>query len=271
MSKKQIKFEDIPDDTVEAKKERESVKEDIPEGFYEITGLPSKMKLYPEGTKIYSRPLKILEVKQLSTMNDVNYNTVMNSVLKKTVKGIDVDDLVIADKLFIIFWQRANTYKGDGFSISFACERCGADTANYDFDISSIEMEDIRDDYNPYNEITLPESGHKITISQMRVKDEKLVEKFIQQNRTEEFDEDLLSIAVLITSIDGKDNTLKNKYKFLSEELGVKDNLFIGKYYKDYEISIKPMLNVTCNECGGQAHTPITFRREFFLPEYSAK
>jgi len=269
MSNAKLKFEDVDDNEIESKKERESVKENIPAGFYEITGVPSKMKLYPEGTKIYSRPLKILEIKQLSSMNDMNYNSIMNSVLKKTVKGIDVDDLVIADKLFIIFWQRANTYKGDGFSVPFACDKCGEDS-QYDFGISNIEMEDIKDEYDPNYELVLPESGTKIKLSQMRVRDERLVERFMQQNRSEELDEDLLTIAALITSMNGKDNTLRNKYEFLTEKLSVRDNLELGKHYKKYEISIKPLLKVTCKQCGGQATTPITFRRDFFLPNYSA-
>ena len=88
------KFEDVVEDTTPIKKEvqPEAKTPDVfnttDPNYYEILGLPSKMKFYPEGTKLYGRPLKVLEIKQLAAINEDNADSVINSILRRTIKGI---------------------------------------------------------------------------------------------------------------------------------------------------------------------------------------
>ena len=70
------------------------------EGFHEITELPSKFKLYPENTKIYAKPLDVLQNKDLTTINDSNINNIMTKVLRRSIKGISIQDLLVVDKLY---------------------------------------------------------------------------------------------------------------------------------------------------------------------------
>ena len=65
---------------------------DIGDNYWPIDDLPSKFKLYPEGTKIFARPLKVLEVKMLSSLNNDNFHHVITEVLKKSVRGINIDE-----------------------------------------------------------------------------------------------------------------------------------------------------------------------------------
>lgn len=257
----------VEDNSTKVSAEKKTVENTVPEGYYLVEGLPSKGRLYPEGTKIYSRPLKILEVKQLATINESNYNQIINAVLTKTVIGISINDLISADKLFIIYWQRANTYKDDGFSVDFMCQKCET-KSKYDFTVSNLVLQDIKDDYDPNAPLALPDSKDELVIHQMRVMDERLVENFASSNRGEEYDSDLLSLAALISTINGKEMTLKDKYNYLVN-LSIKDNLYLAKSYSKNEISLDPTLKVTCKNCGGMVETPLTFRPDFFLPEYS--
>jgi hypothetical protein len=72
--------------------------------YWAINGLPSNYLLYPKGTQILGRPLKVLEVKKLSSINEENADFIINDILKRTIKGINIDNLLVADKLFIILW-----------------------------------------------------------------------------------------------------------------------------------------------------------------------
>tara|TARA_R110001592_G_scaffold175795_1_gene415144 strand:- start:554 stop:1354 length:801 start_codon:yes stop_codon:yes gene_type:complete len=237
---------------------------EIPNGYFQIESLPSKFKLYPDDTKIFSRPLKILEVKQLSMINEENFNEIINSVLSKTIIGIKVDDLIVADKLFIIFWQRANTYKGDSFAIDFKCSECGANS-KYNFDIAALNIRDISDTYDPNTIVELPESKIKLTFGQMTVRTEKEADAFLKRKKTA--DDDMVAIASIITSIDNAQSYIASTYDWLIE-LGVADIMYLTNAYHKVEIGLDPILNVTCGECGGSAETPISFRADFFLPEY---
>ena len=79
------------DETIEAPIEKPIQK--LEGNFYEITDLPSRFLLYPEGTKIFGRPMKVSEIKKLTTMNEINYNSIIKSVLENCIKGIDIDDI----------------------------------------------------------------------------------------------------------------------------------------------------------------------------------
>ena len=76
---------------------------------------------------------------------------------------------------FIIYWQRANTYQGDKFSINFNCNVCGEEST-YDFDISNLNIEEIKDDYELYEALETPIGKKKIKLTQMRVSDELAME-----------------------------------------------------------------------------------------------
>ena len=75
--------------------------EEIPKGWLYVDHLPSEGKCYPKGTKILSRPLKVLELKYLATMTEDNADMVIDNVLKESVLGINYEDLVVADKIFL--------------------------------------------------------------------------------------------------------------------------------------------------------------------------
>lgn len=257
-----LKLDDV--EVIQSKPVNEKI-EKTPEGFYKIDGLPSKGKMYPEGTIIYSRPLKILEVKQLSTINEENFNEIINSVLSKTVIGIEVEDLVVADKLFIIFWQRANTYKGDAFSIEHTCNLCNT-KGEYNFEVSQLTIKDAPDDFDPDKEIELP-SGVKMKVNQLTVKTENIADKFLKENP--DADVDLVAISSVITEINGEEGPININYdKILNMQPA--DILSLINKYNKIEISLEPTLKVACSNCGGQAETPVSFHGQFFLPEYRA-
>ena len=87
------------------------VEQKLEDNFFPIDDLPSRYKLYPEGTKIFGRTLKVSEVKKLTTMNENNFNVILKDILTATLRGIDIEDICVADKVYIIFWLRANTFK----------------------------------------------------------------------------------------------------------------------------------------------------------------
>ena len=74
------------------------------DNWWPVENIVSKYKLYPEGTKIWARPLKVPEVKKLSSLSEDNADFVITEILKKTIRGINIDDLLLVDKLFLIFF-----------------------------------------------------------------------------------------------------------------------------------------------------------------------
>ena len=246
---------------------REVDKDVIDGNYWPIDNLPSKFRLYPKGTKIFARPLKVLEVKMLSSLTNDNFHHVITEVLKKSVRGIDIDKLLVSDKLFIIFWLRANTYKNSGYTVDFSCDICHTEST-YEFEIDNLDIIDIKDDYDPNNIIKLPQSGDEIATKQLTIRDENNVKNFLTRNKRSltEFDEEILTLANLIKTINGKEESLTTKYDYIVE-MGPIDFGKIESYLNHYDMGISPIMNVTCKNCGGLADLAVSFRSDFFVPK----
>jgi len=252
---------------VDKKPEQEVV---VKKNTWPIDGLPSRGIFYPEGTVLMGRPLKVLEIKMLSSMTEETANYVINDILKRTVTGLPLDQMLVADKLYIVFWLRANTYKDSGYKVGFECSKCHQE-AKFAFNLDDLTVKDVADDYNPEKILKLKESKTKLTFTYTTVKDENLVDAFKEKNKSNPMmviDEDVLSIASMVDTIDGEDVTLKTKYEFVTG-ITAQEYIQMESYLKETTIGIVPIINVECDVCGGTGPTGISFRADFFIPEYT--
>lgn len=109
--------------------------------------LPTKGILYPENFSLKIRPMNISDVKFLATINEENSSDVLNELTDRCCQfsSITIDDLYLADRNFIIFWIRSNSFiinSGYSFDIS-VCPYCQsvftARSDLSDFDIDYIK------------------------------------------------------------------------------------------------------------------------------------
>lgn len=272
-----MKMVDVDETEVTSKKPKTKVKKEkvpfketkLDDNFFPIEDLPSKYKLYPEGTQLYARPLKVAEVKMLSSMTEDNAVYVINDVLRKTVRGYNVSNIYISDKMYLIFWLRANTYTDSGYSIDFDCPLC-ENSSTYNFGLECLDIMDIKDDYDMEKPVTLPMSKHELLVTQLMIKDENNVNNFIEKNKKTpiKYDIDILSVANLITHInDEETKDLKSKYNYLLE-MNPADYAYLESYILHFEMGVNPHMDVTCNECGGNSPMAVSFRSDFFIPKY---
>jgi hypothetical protein len=237
------------------------------DNFWEITDLPSKFKVYPNGTKLYGRPLKVLEVKKLATIDENNVNSIINDILAKTIKGINIRDLLLADKLFLVFWLRANTYKDSSYSVAFKCPRCKVDSA-YSFSLDSISIKYIKDDYENSRKYTLPISKNEITTKYLTVGNEDMGEEFKNKYKEVlEINDEVLGVALSIAKIDSKEFTLYDNYMYLIN-MNPGDYSYLETNILKNDVGIDPIMTVKCNKCGGNSPVGVTFREDFFVPDY---
>ena len=77
--------------------------------------LPSKGKFYPDDIKV--KKLSPIDLKNLSTMTANTIDGIMNSTIAHCVSGINVNDILIGDKFWFIFYLRQLTYNDMPFNI----------------------------------------------------------------------------------------------------------------------------------------------------------
>jgi len=239
----------------------EKVNEIVDPNFWLIEDLPSKYMLYPKDTKISGKRLSVPEVKKLAQMNEDNYASVIRFVLSNAIKGIDVDDILIADKLYLIFWLRANTYREPGYDVEFKCNLC-KNRSFYEFELDLLKVNYIVSNFNDIKIIPI-QSAETIEISYCNIKTFEAM-KEIQKNN-EKIDIESLDLAA---NIKIGDLSLADRYKYLDTELSAEQYSKLNSYLKKYWIGIDDSVTIPCRLCGGQAQVGVTFRRDFFIPEY---
>ena len=232
--------------------------------------LITKGKLYNRNAKIFARTLNVPEVKRLANilMNPENAEFIVNDTLKKCVKGIEIDDLYVEDKMYLLFLLRANTFKDSNYSVEYFCEKCETD-ATFHFTIDNLRAKFLPDDYNPTTLFEL-KNGDKITLSYLRVSDQKEIDNLRDTSiakKSEKLDTENLSIAASIGTINGKRHNLITKYDYVNNNISPEDFSDLKTYMEDKDIGIQPVMDVVCKECGGSGAIPVSFHSRFFLPK----
>lgn len=247
-----------------------NMSQQVSPNYWEITDLPSKFKLYPKGTRIMARPLKVLEVKKLSSLNEDNADFITNDILQRTVKGIALQDILIADKMCMIFWLRANTYRESGYVVKFDCPKCEKES-QFHFSLDNLEIQYLSESYDPDKPITML-NGDKVQIKFLTIGDQIYLNKFKEMNSeaVQDIDEDLLQMARMIVSVNGEKKSLLNAYHYLIT-IDPKDFSYINTWFKKNGMGLKPWMNVECQKCGGTSPMGISFRPDFFIPEYNVE
>jgi len=237
--------------------------------YWEIDDIPTKYKLYPDGTKIMARPLKVIEIKKLTSINSENADDLVNDILRKSIRGIDVNEIYSADKMYLILWLRANSFRDNKYVVTFDCEVCSKETS-YHFDINNVIVNYINDDYDPNETLTLS-NGDVLTFKLLQIKDELGIKSFNLKHRStfektgEEVDDELLSISFMIDTINGKKENPIHLYNYLLN-MDPGDFAAMTTILSNNNIGIDSNINVTCTECGGESIVGLMFHPDFFLP-----
>lgn len=258
------RMEDVEKEPIQKKVEKSNEP-----NYWEIKDLPSKGKLYPKNTKIMGRSLKVIEVKKLSSMTEDNADAVLNDVLRRSIKGIEIEDLLVSDKLYVIFWLRANTYREPGYTVDYKCSLCNQDSS-YEFSLDNLQVQYLPDDFTPEKLTVEMKNEDTLEFRMPTVADERKMNKFkiSYSSILKEIDDELISYSIMINRINGKEVDILEKYNYLLD-LSPADYSYLTTKIGKFDCGIKPLLEVKCKKCGGIGPVGISFREDFFLPKYS--
>ena len=225
--------------------------------------LPSNGRYYEE--QLMGRPLGAMELKQLSAMNQKNATVIVDQVLKASTSGVPFESILLADKMYIIFWLRQNSFKRSDYTLTYECTECESKVSSK-FTLSDLEIMQQDSDVN----FEIPVGDKKFVVKYRTIEDENEVKKFIKKNSDSviSFDEDWLELASSIVSIDGKAMPLLRKYQYLTNpiEFGADDYADLTSGINDIAIGLKPVVKIKCPKCGGFSDALIPFRPDYFLP-----
>lgn len=141
----------------------------LPQEVETFVDVPSKSKFY-NGAKIKIRPMTFEDEKSM-VMAKKNKSDVINVLLSRCVQGVNVQDLLLVDKLYLILKLREISY-GDSYSATVNCMKCSGEN-RLTFSLSDLPVQELDDSIQEETEIELPVTKVKLKIRIPTISDEK--------------------------------------------------------------------------------------------------
>jgi hypothetical protein len=166
-----------------------------------IVRLPSEGRFYSNKTpEVTITSIKFEDEKTLASSSKNNINPI-NLILSKCVKGVEVNSLLLIDKLFLLLKIREISY-GAEYPAEITCPHCTA-KSEIKINLSDLMVNTIPPGIEDPREIELPKLKKKAKVRFPRISDE----------------------ANFITN----EQTYNNLWRFVVELNGITDPVFISK------------------------------------------
>lgn len=225
--------------------------------------LPSRGRYYK--SDLFCRKLTAIETKDLSKLKTSTVNSVFNQVLSGAISGIEVEDIMLNDRLWLIYFLRSITYDDIPFKVFGTCPICG-DSGWYEYKLRDLDVTYANEDLERELELT---NGDRVTLSFPTIGDElEIARTKADPNLMENIDVDVMTVASHIRSINGEPVSIYEAYVYFSRGKGsAKDYSRLLTHLRKYAFGASPKGAFKCRKCKQSLLVDIPLGSDFFLPE----
>lgn len=218
--------------------------------LYVEVELPSRGIAYL-GNTISIRPFTFEDEKYaLGPAAKMQTSNFVNLLLSRCVKGIDVGDLLLMDRDFLLF-KLKELSTGQKITAGITCNACGAENT-IDIQTNLLENRRVPEDTKFPTTITLPKLGKELVIKPFRVSDERNLSNLDTLSR---------NMWKNVESIEGVTDGM-----VIAQVLGklpVEDVHFLLKNLRLSEYGLQTEFNYLCG-CGTESPMEVPFTESFF-------
>jgi len=228
--------------------------------YYPIK-LPSRCLVYEGIAKdnvqdqIKIRAFKGRDEKLIAEISADNFEKKFLTILNNVLIGIEPSKLTVGDRQFLMLWQTINSYDKN-ISVTSECEHC-FQKADYNIDISTLEVNYLQEDFKEPYEVTLPESKALLKLRLLRLEDLANIDDLSKLGKSVWLYRFALSIV--------NSKTVWENMEYL-ENLSTKDVMIIRAFHEKFNHGVKMETSCSCPKCGGVGLVPVPFRLEMLLP-----
>ncbi len=201
----------------------------------DLKELPSRGRLYPKNAKIKARSMSVLEVKFLATLVPANATNICNELLEKCtiLENFSYDDLILADREFLIFWIRLNSFiNANGFIITIP--ECSGCKKKIEYTVKLMNLEFKYLDRPFVNSVYLSDLDITLPVRIPRYRDSSLI-----------VEDDIDEVCLWIDT----DNSMEEKYTFVSN-LTANDFMTLKSHIDDNYCGVIKEMTIECPHCG---------------------
>lgn len=225
--------------------------------------LPSRGKYY--GSDLHARKLSAIEMKDLSKITVNNFKQSFNRAIAAGISGIDVDDIKLNDRLWLVYYLRSITFSDIPMRVLGKCKECG-EPSWHEYRLKDLDVTYADTDLDP--EVELP-NGDKLSVDFITIGDEKEIESMKSDPAfVESLDTDVMTIAAHVKKINGESVSIYEAYAYFSRGKGsAVDYSKLISHLRKYTFGARPSATYQCPSCKSKMTVDIPLGPEFFLPE----
>ncbi len=224
--------------------------------FFSIE-LPSRCKPYKDvdPSAIRVRAFTGGDEAMLAETTEKNAATKLTDVLGRCLEGVDIKEITLGDKLFLMVWHAINSYS-DGFTATITCQHC-LQQIKVSYNLADAEIVYLSDKFKEPIDVKLSD-GTVAKCKLVRVKDE------IQLERMAQTVENIYLQSIAMTIVN-PEKDLMEKIKWL-EDLPSKDVAKIRAVQDSFYHGPDFKMKYTCDKCAGEGKFTAPFRFEHLIP-----
>lgn len=230
----------------------------------DISKLPSKGKIYPDGTKIYGRRLRPSMLNKLASMTPDNMDIVCNEVLANSISGIDYREIGVGDKWYLVYWLRDISFKGKPFKIGKYCNSCKKNII-HDYYFNDLGIIYLPETFEKV--INLEVSKDNVLIDLPRIKNEFVTNSLKKDEIASKYDESVINFSINISSVNGKSLTPLEKCEYIENLDPIDYSILMNALSETTIYGITFTTTFNC-DCGEKLETIIPLNAQFFLPKF---
>lgn len=231
--------------------------------------LPSNGKIY-KTKELTLQNMTIAEEKFLYGSSDGD--KAIDQILKNCIidKDVNVEDLIVPDKYYALVQLRMLTY-GDEYPIDLTCRGCGKNFTET-VKLSTLEVDELPDDFKEPIKITLPVSGDVLELYLPRSNEISRYNE-LAERKADKFDLDLEEVNYIfqtmlgIKTVNG-DQMLEDELYEYVKDLSGKDSSYIKHEFNKIKVGYYTRLSCDCPKCGRKVPYRLSMTSDFFLATF---
>jgi hypothetical protein len=216
-----------------------------------VVRLPSEGRFYlNKVSDVTISPIKFEDEKQIASSSKNNINPV-NLILSKCIKGIDINSLLLIDKLFLLLKIRSISY-GSKYPAGITCPSCGAG-AEINVDLDDLVINYVPQEITDPRLITLPKLKKTAKVRFPRVSDEAFL------NSQEQI---YNNIWRFVTELNEESDPA-----FIAKaipRMHIMDIKFILNNIMRNDLGLNPKFIFECGSCGHESQMEVPINENFF-------
>tara|TARA_S200002703_G_scaffold146514_1_gene141605 strand:- start:336 stop:1091 length:756 start_codon:yes stop_codon:yes gene_type:complete len=224
---------------------------DVKEDNLTITDLPSRGKFYEGFQGVEVKPLTYTDEQKILNVKDSNAD-IVSKLLEKSTQGVNVDDLLSMDKMYLLMKVREVSY-GEDYQFNITCPACTSEIKTSLVLSEHLNMTRIPDDLEDPRKVKLPVLGVDAEVRFPRSREEAFLK---------DSDDIYRNIYRFVVSINDNSDPV-----FISKALKrmhIRDIKKIVSEITKGEYGVNPRFIFQCPDCGHEETMAVPMDVSFF-------